>query len=193
MGAAMTTEKNPWKVVGKKEIYDNRWIRLTHHDVLTPSGDPGIYGVVHYKNWAVGVVPVDGEACTYLVGQYRFALDCYSWEIPEGGGTIGVDPLLSAQRELQEETGLAAARWLKLLDCDLSNSVSDERAIAYVAWELTSGAASPEPTEQLEIRRVPLRTAFDMVASGEIRDALSILTLQALQLRWDDGRLLDKA
>jgi 8-oxo-dGTP pyrophosphatase MutT (NUDIX family) len=184
--------KNPWTVLTSQDVYDNAWIRVTHRDVLTPSGNPGIYGTVHFKNWAIGVVPVDAEGCTYLVGQYRFPTDCYSWEIPEGGGTVGVDPLLSAQRELREETGLAAKHWLKLLDCDLSNSVTDERAVAYVAWDLTSGTASPDPTEQLEIRRVPLHAAFAMVASGEIRDALSVLTLQALALRWDDGRLLER-
>ena len=182
---------NPWKVITKQDRYDNRWVRVTHHDVLTPAGEPGIYGTVHFKHLAVGVVPVDAEGYTWLVGQYRFPLDRYSWEIPEGGGVIGVPACTSAQRELREETGLHAAQWLKLLECDLSNSVTDERAVLFLAWDLTQGAATPEPTEQLQIRRVPLVDAFGMIADGTIRDAMSVLALQAVELLWKNGGLPD--
>ena len=180
---------NPWTVRRAEVRYDNRWIRVTHHDVLTPAGTPGIYGTVHFKNLAIGVVPVDAEGQTWLVGQYRFPLGAYSWEIPEGGGPHGEPPRDSAARELAEETGLAAAGWLPLLEMDLSNSVSDERAIAYLAWDLTQGTARPEPTEQLRLRRLPLRAAFALVRDGGIRDALSVGALQALELRWRDGLL----
>lgn len=183
--------KNPWQVLAKSDRYDNRWMRVTHHDVLTPAGEPGIYGVVHFKHLAVGVVPVDAEGCTYLVGQYRFPLERYSWEIPEGGGVMGVDARESAERELREETGLHAAQWMKVLECDLSNCLTDERAVLFLAWGLTQGAAAPEPTEQLQIRRLPLLDAFGMVADGTIRDAMSVLALQAVQLLWRDGRLPD--
>lgn len=175
--------------MSKREVYDNRWIRVTHHEVIVPAGSPGVYGLVHFKNWAVGVVPVDNDGHTYLVGQYRFPLDEYSWEIPEGGGEIGVDPRESAARELREETGLEARQWQRLLRSDLSNSVSDERAIAFLAWDLTRGTASPDPTEQLVVRRVPLSEAFQMVADGAIQDALSVLSLQAVQLLHLQGRL----
>lgn len=186
----MNVEKRgPWTVNSRHVPYDNRWIRVTHHEVITPSGGTGIYGTVHYKNWAVGVVPVDEEGHTFLVGQHRFPLDAYSWEIPEGGGAIGGDPKDAAARELSEETGLSAKSWQQLLRCDLSNSVSDERATAFLAWDLTRGQASPEPTEQLVLRRVPLTEAFNMVATGAIQDALSVLSLQAVQLLHLQGRL----
>jgi 8-oxo-dGTP pyrophosphatase MutT (NUDIX family) len=186
----MTLEKRgPWTVLSRRETYDNRWIRVTHHEVIIPTGGTGVYGTVHYKNWAVGIVPVDDEGHTYLVGQYRFPLDEYSWEIPEGGGTIGVDPRESAVRELKEETGLDAKNWQQLLRSDLSNSVSDERATAFLAWGLTGGAASPDPTEELVLRRMPLSEAFQMVATGAIHDALSILSLQAVQLLHLQGKL----
>lgn len=186
----MVAEKRgPWTVVSKREAYNNRWIRVTHHDVITPAGEAGVYGTVHFKNLAIGIVPVDDQGYTYLVGQYRFPLDQYSWEIPEGGGAIGVDPKESAARELKEETGLSAMNWHQLLQCDLSNSVSDERATAFLAWGLTQGVASPDPTEELVLRRLPLTEAFRMVAAGEIQDALSVLSLQAVQLLHVQGRL----
>ena len=182
-------KRGPWSVVSSKDQYDNRWIRVTHHDVITPAGDAGIYGTVHFKNLAIGIVPVDAQQHTFLVGQYRFPLKQYRWEIPEGGGVLGVDPQESAARELAEETGLSAGRWQKLVECDLSNSVSDERAIAFLAWDLRQGASSPDPTEELALRRLPLLEAFRMVATGEIRDALSVVALQAAHLLYLQGRL----
>lgn len=181
--------RGPWTIRSEKEIYDNPWIRLTHHDVVTPTGSSGIYGVVHFKNHAVGVVPIDAEMHTYLVGQYRFPLDRYSWEIPEGGGGENTDLQEAAARELREETGLSARRWLKLFDSDLSNSVSDECATSFVAWDLEQGASAPEHTEELAVKRIPLTEAFDMVARGDITDALSIMSLQAVQLLYLQKRL----
>lgn len=186
----MTSQKKgPWKIVSQREIYNNPWIQVTHHEVITPAGGGGIYGTVHFKNRAVGVVPVDAQQHTYLVGQYRFALECYSWEIPEGGGTADADPRDTAARELREETGLIAKQWRRLLECDLSNSVTDERATAFLAWDLVQGKPSPDPTEQLALRRLPLIEAFAMVASGEIRDVLSVAALQAVQLLSLEDRL----
>lgn len=185
----MTDKRGPWKIVSKQDRYTNRWIHVTHHEVIKPSGDEGTYGTVHFKNRAIGIVAVDAEQHTFLVGQHRFPLDEYSWEIPEGGGALEVDPLESAARELREETGLRAVKWRKLLECDLSNSVSDERAVAFLAWELEQGPASPEPTEEIEVRRVPLVEAFRMVSAGEIRDALSVVALQAVELLYRKGQL----
>jgi 8-oxo-dGTP pyrophosphatase MutT (NUDIX family) len=182
-------KRGPWSILAAREVYNNRWIRVTHQDVITPSGAPGIYGTIHYKSRALGIVAVDAERHTYLVGQYRFALDAYSWEIPEGGGPLDVDFLESAKRELREETGLSARRWHKLFETDLSNSVNDESAIAFLACGLEQGEAAPDSTEELVVRRVPLAEAFRMVEAGEIRDAISIMSLQAVEWLALTGRL----
>src|SRR5438270_9230901 len=119
----MNEQQNPWQVKDKQVVYDNPWIQVVHHDVINPSGGKGMYGKVHFKGTAIGILPLDEQLNTWLVGQYRFPLNQYSWEIPEGGGPLGTDPLASAKRELLEETGLVAAQWSTLLDMHLSNSV----------------------------------------------------------------------
>lgn len=144
---------NPWRRLSSRNVYDNAWISLREDQVVRPNGEHGIYGVMHFKNVAVGVLAIEDEYI-YLVGQYRYPLDKYSWEIPEGGCPEGEDLLRAAQRELEEETGLRAAKWEKLGEAHLSNSVSDERAIWYIATELAQGEHRPEGTEQLNIRRV---------------------------------------
>lgn len=169
--------KNPWKTLSSKVQYDNPWIHVVEHKVLNPSGHKGIYGTVHFKNIAVGVVPVDSQGYTWLVGQYRYPLKAYSWEIPEGGGKIGISPLATAKRELKEETGLRARRYQKLLTMHLSNSVTDEWAVIYLATGLTEGEAAPEDDEDLRVKRVPLTTAYRMVLSGKITDSLSVVGL----------------
>lgn len=173
--------KNPWALVSTKKIYDNRWISVREDAVIQPDGERGIYGVVHYKNIAIGVLAIEDEF-VYLVGQYRYALERYSWEIPEGGCREGEEPLSAAQRELKEETGLRAMSWRKLGEAYLSNSVSDELAIWFVATELRQGEHCPEGTEQLEVRRVPFNDAFRMAMSGEISDAISQLAILQYQL-----------
>jgi 8-oxo-dGTP pyrophosphatase MutT (NUDIX family) len=158
-------------------VYDNPWIQLTHRTVLNPAGGEGIYGVVHFKNIAIGIVPLDHDGNTWLVGQYRYVLGAYSWEIPEGGGPLGTPPLESAKRELSEETGIQAKKWTKLMEMHLSNSDTNEFSIAYVAQELHFQKAQPEETEQLLVRRVPFSQAIQMVMDGEITDALSVAAL----------------
>jgi ADP-ribose pyrophosphatase len=170
--------KNPWKTHSSKEIYDNPWISLTEFQVTTPGGSPGIYGRVHFKNLAIGVIPIAENGDTFLVGQYRYVTNSYSWEIPEGGCPQGEDPLHAAQRELLEETGLTAKKWEPLFSpIYLSNSVSDEQAISYVARDLEQGEAEPEDTEDLKIWRLPLTQAIEMAKNGKIVDALSVLSL----------------
>lgn len=182
-------EENPWKTLQITQVYDNPWIQVSHHDVITPIGKPGIYGVVHFKNLAVGVLPLDEERNTWLVGQYRYALKRYSWEIPEGGCPLGTSPLETAQRELLEETGIKANRWTKILDLATSNSVTDEAGIAFVAQELSFGEAEPEETEQLQIRKIPFSEAVEMVLDGSITDSLSMITILTANLLLTRGKL----
>lgn len=182
-------QQNPWVTQTEDLVYDNPWISVTHRNVQTPGGTAGIYGVVHFKNYAVGIVPIDSEGYTWLVGQFRYPLNAYSWEIPEGGCPLGTDPLETAKRELKEETGLIAGCWQALQEFALSNSVSDERGIVYLATELTHGLSSPEETEQLQVRRLPFSEALNMVYSGSITDAISIMgLLRADQVLQQSGR-----
>ncbi len=168
---------NPWVTMHTTEVYRNPWIRVTHREVLNPSGKPGIYGVVQFQNIAIGILPLDRDWNTWLVGQYRYTLDAYSWEIPEGGCPVGADPLDAAKRELIEETGIHAAVWTPLLRTHLSNSVTDEFGLAYIAQDLSFGDAQPEETEVLALRKLPFDDAFNMVMDGLITDALSVCTI----------------
>ncbi|MBI1315473.1 NUDIX domain-containing protein [bacterium] len=181
---------NPWTVKQRTTAYENPWIRVEHNEVLNPSGRDGIYGVVRFKNWAIGILPIDDEGYTWVVGQYRFPLGEYSWEIPEGGGKLGVDPLASAQRELLEECGLKAERWTLIQTMSLSNSVSDERALIYLAEGLSQHEAEPEETEQLQIRRIPFSELYAGVLEGSVHDSLTVaaaLRYRLLQLEAVQG------
>ena len=180
---------NPWSTLTSREVYDNPWIGVVEHQVLNPSGNRGIYGTVHFKNIAVGVLVLDREGHTYLVGQYRYPLRSYSWEIPEGGGARDVDPVVSAQRELAEETGLTAHRWQRLVEMDLSNSATDEQAICFLAWDVEPGEPHPEDAELLVVKRVPFAEAVGMVERGEIRDAMSVASILMLHSLALTGRL----
>lgn len=182
-----TSEKNPWTILDKEIKYDNPWIKLTEYQVINPGGGKGIYGEVHFKNLAIGVVALDAENNIYLVGQYRFPLRQYSWEIPEGGGPLGSEPLESAKRELLEETGLQAENWEKLLEMHLSNSVSDEFGIVYVASGLTQHEAIPEETEDLQIKKLPFDVAYNWIEQGIITDSLTVAALLKMKLRMIGG------
>ena len=176
------SEKNPWQILSEKQVYDNKWINVTEYDVINPSGGKGIYGKVHFKNLAIGIVALDESMNTYLVGQYRFTLNEYSWEIPEGGGPLEDDPLDSAKRELLEETGLIAHDWTVILRMHLSNSVSDEYSIIYLARQLEQHTAMPEETEQLIVKKVPFEEAWKMTEDGLITDAMSVAAIQKVRL-----------
>ena len=169
--------RNPWTTLGSRTVYANPWIQVREDQILRPDGQPGIYGVVHFRNKAVGVLPVEADGSVWLVGQYRYPLGRYSWEIPEGGGPIGEDPEITARRELREETGLSAAKLDLIHRSHLSNSVSDEEAFLYRATELTPGPSEPEGTERLEVRRVSWDQAWAMVQGGAITDAMSVIAL----------------
>lgn len=180
---------NPWTVLRTRPVYDNPWINVVEHDVLAPTGKPGIYGVVHAKHLATGVVALDHEGDIVLVGQFRFPLNAYSWEIPEGGGVPGETPMDAIKRELQEETGLFARDWVHLQTLHLSNSVTDEVAEAFLAWNLEEGMADPDGTEELVVRRVPFSEAYQMVMDGEITDAVSVAAILRTRLSAIDDAL----
>lgn len=167
-------EHNPWKTKKSKLIYENPWIKVEEHEVINPSGNEGVYGTVHFKNRAMAIIPVDSEGNTWLIGQFRYSLNEYSWEIPMGGGLIGGDFLESAKRELKEETGLIAAKWTELLKIHTSNSVTDEVGIVYLAELLTLGQTEFEETEVLQVKKLPFRDVLDMAMRGEITDSISL-------------------
>lgn len=168
---------NPFRTLDRRPVYENPWIAVREDRVIRPDGTPGIYGVVHFKNRAVGVLPVDEHGRIWLVGQYRYPLDLYSWEIPEGGCPEGEDPEATARRELREETGLVARRLEFLGTAHLSNSVSDEIAYLYRATELAQGASEPEASERLQVRRVTWDEAWAMLQAGQITDSMSVIAL----------------
>jgi len=170
----MEKTENPWQKLNTRRIYDNPWIRVEEDQVINPSGGRGIYGKVHFKNKAIGIIPIDEHQNTWLVGQYRYALDEYSWEIPMGGGPLELDVLASAQRELKEETGLTAERWTKILRIHTSNSVTDEEGFVFLAQELMQGETEFEETEDLAIKKLPFTEALEMAMNGEITDSLSL-------------------
>lgn len=177
-----TATVGPWMRHARRVAYRNSWITVYHDEVTRPDGEAGVYGVVHFANVAVGVVAIDDQDRVALVGQHRYPLDAISWEIPEGGAPHAEDPLDGARRELLEETGLTAATWREIGRYQLSNSISDESAIVYLASDLAEGPAQPDGTEQLEFRWLPFDEVLAMVRAGEITDALSVLPLQALAL-----------
>ncbi|MDA0314671.1 MAG: NUDIX hydrolase [Bacteroidetes bacterium] len=169
--------KNPWKTKSKVTLYDNPWIRVEHHEVLTPAGKDGIYGKIHFKNKAIAILPLDEDGNTWLVGQYRYALDAYSWEVPMGGGPLELDTLASAQRELKEETGLTAQQWTELQVIHTSNSVTDEVGYIFLAKGLTEGQSQFEETEDISIKKLPFVEALEWVMNGKITDSLSVVAI----------------
>jgi len=177
----LPTTGNPWRPQSSKRIYDNPWLSLHEDEVINPGGGVSHYGKICFKNLAIGIIPLDEDNNTWLVGQYRYVPDCYAWEIPMGGGPLNIEPLASARRELKEETGLIAGDWQELMRLHTSNSVTDERGLVYVARDLTQGETEFEETEDLLIQKMPLTEAVERVLSGEITDAISVAGLLKLQ------------
>ncbi len=166
--------KNPWQTLRIDTVYENLWIKVDKHEVINPAGNLGIYGKVHFKNRALAIIPIDEEGNTWIVGQYRYPLEEYSWEIPMGGGLIELDQLESAKRELKEETGLTAEKWTEIMKIHTSNSVTDEVGYVYLAEDLTQGQTEFEETEILQIKKLSFSEVLEMVMSGAITDGLSI-------------------
>lgn len=179
----LPTTPNPWKVQSSKKIFENPWLTLQQDEVINPGNGLSHYGKINFKNLAIGIIPLDENNNTWLIGQYRYVPDCYSWEIPMGGGPLNIDPLESAKRELKEETGLIAEDWQELMKLHTSNSVTDERGLVYVARNLTQGETAFEETEDLLIQKLPLEEAIERVIDGEITDAISVAGLLRLNYR----------
>ncbi len=177
-----SNDRNPWRRLDRRRVYQNPWIEVVEDSVVRPDGEPGIYGVVRFRNRAVGVVALEPPDRVLLVGQYRYTLDAYSWEIPEGGVPEGEDLRAGAERELAEETGYRARVWRELLRVHTSNSVTDEVGAVFLATDLLPGEARPDGTEEIAIRWLPLAEALAMIDRGEITDALSQVGLLRVAL-----------
>ena len=180
---------NPWKTLSSEVKYENPWIRVTESAIINPAGNKGIYGVVHFKNKAIAIIPLDEDNNTWIVGQYRYTMNSYEWEVPEGGCPEGEEPLNGAKRELAEEVGLVAGSWEMILETQLSNSVSDEIGYTYIAKELEFVGSSPEETEQLHVRKLPFEEVVEMVLRGEIKDGLSVASILKAKLLLDRGMI----
>jgi 8-oxo-dGTP pyrophosphatase MutT (NUDIX family) len=166
-----------WKKLSSRVVWENDWMQVLEDDVINPGGGKNRYGHVHFKNRAVAILPLDKDNNTWLVGQQRYTLNAWSWELPMGGAPLDEAVLDAAQRELREETGLVAASWRELLTLHTSNSITDELGIVYVARDLTEGETDFEETEALEVRKLPFGEAVAMVERGEITDAISVAAI----------------
>lgn len=182
-------EENPWKTLGTKIVYKNPWIQVNEDDVIDPAGNSTIYGVVSAQNLAVGVLPLDDDYNTWLIGQYRYPLKRYSWEIVEGGGRMDVDPVESCKRELKEEAGLEATEWIELMTIHTSNCIADETAYLFIAKGITEGESDPDDNEKLQVAKVPFQQAYQMVLDGQITDSMSVVTILRAHALMQEGKL----
>ena len=173
----MTSPYDPFTLVSSKIAYENPWIKVEHQDVIRPDGNAGIYGIVRFKNRAVAVLPIEANGDVWLVGQWRRPLNAWSWEVPEGGVPFDEDLETGARRELEEEAGLIARTLIKVLEFDVSNSVCDEIGFSYIAYDLTVGVVSPDPTEVLSLRRLHFTSLLKEIDQGLIRDAQTLVTV----------------
>ena len=166
-----------WKKLSSRTVYENDWMEVREDHVVNPGGGENHYGWVHFKNRAVAIVPLDEHGNTWLVGQQRYTLGAYSWELPMGGAPLDEAPLDAAKRELMEETGLSASRWTEIMQLHTSNSITDEYGVVYLAEDLTVGEPAFEETEDLKILKLSLAEAISMVDAGEVTDAISVAAL----------------
>lgn len=185
----MSNESNPWKKLGTEVKYENDWIRVNEDQVITPAGKTGIYGVVHFKNRAIAIIPLDEDYNTWIVGQFRYSPGTYEWEVPEGGCPDDELPVDTARRELLEEAGLHAKSLELILEMQLSNSATDEVSYTFIAKGLTIADTSHEETEIIRVRKLPFEQLYQMTMRGEIRDGLSVASILKTKILIDQGKL----
>lgn len=184
-----TIYKNTWKTLSSETVYESAWIEVNKHETINPAGNPAIYSVVKFKNLAIGVIPIDKDGYTWLVGQWRYPINKYSWEIPEGGGPLGEEPIETAKRELKEETGIVANNYIEIMQLHLSNSATNEYAHVFVATDLRFEESEPEESEDLSVKKIHLNDAFELVLKGEITDAISVAAIYKVKYLIDNGKL----
>ena len=182
-------EENPWKTLDTTIVYESAWVKVSKSNVINPAGNDAIYSVVHFKNLAIGVIPLDEENNTWLVGQYRYPTNNYSWEICEGGGDMNLDPVESAKRELKEETGIIAGNYTEIMRMHLSNSATDELAIIFVGRNLSFDHSEPEETEVLQLKKMHINEVFNWCMKGKITDAMSVAGILKVKHLLDKGLL----
>jgi 8-oxo-dGTP pyrophosphatase MutT (NUDIX family) len=180
---------NTWKTLSSELVYESPWIAVNKHQTINPAGNPAVYSVVNFKNLAIGILPISDDGFTWLVGQWRYPLNAYSWEIPEGGGPLGEKPIDTAIRELKEETGIVAKHFEEIMQMHLSNSVSDEHAYVFLATGLTFEEAEPEESEDLKIKKLHFNEAFEMVMQGKITDSISVAAIFKVKYLIDQGKI----
>ncbi len=183
------SQENPWTTLSSEIVHETPWVRINHHKVINPGGSNGIYTVTEFKNLAIGVLPLDDDYNTWIVGQYRYPINQYSWEIPEGGGHLDVEPIESAKRELQEECGVIARDWQLLLTSHTSNSATNEYAYMYVAKGLSFTEPHPDDDERLEVRKLPFAQLYRMVMDNEVTDSLTVMTVLKAKIWMDEGKI----
>ena len=176
---------NTWQTLDSELVYETAWIAVNKHQTINPAGNPAVYSVVNFKNLAIGIFPLSDDGYTWLVGQWRYPLNAYSWEIPEGGGPLGELPIETAIRELKEETGIVASTFKEIMQLHLSNSATDEHAHVFLATGLTFEKSEPEESEDLKIRKIHINDVFKMVLNGEITDAISVATIYKVKYLFD--------
>lgn len=184
-----TEHQNSWKTLSSELVYESAWIAVHKHQTINPAGNPAIYSVVNFKNLAIGIIPLSKDGYTWLVGQWRYPLNAYSWEIPEGGGPHGEAPVETAKRELKEETGIVAGKFEEIMQLHLSNSATDEHAYVFIATDLSFEEAEPEETEDLKVKKVHISEAMEMVLNGDITDGISVAAIMKVSYLLDKGLL----
>ena len=187
----MTAPSAGWRILSARTVFDTPWICVREYDAKAPTGADARYGLVHFKNHAVGILPIEPDGTTWMVGQSRFTTGRYGWELPEGGAPEMADPFETAVRELSEEAGLKAENWMPVIEnLHLSNSVTDERAFAWICWGLSECSEhAPDDVEDLAIERMPLGQAVQMAVNGDVKDAFTLAMLLKADHLWRTGSL----